>query len=97
MSRPTVPHANVQTVPLAYNNTHHMADAGDVHLMLRGMAELLMGHEGSGNPSIGGGGAYFLANVLDDLAAKLEADSPRIDAFSVFLRKKSADTKAVAS
>jgi hypothetical protein len=86
--------AHILSIRDQHTNTYAMCDAGDVHLMLRGLAELIQGHEDEN--LIEGDGAYFLARSLEALAIRLEASS-RTDQFSVFLRKKSASAKAVAS
>jgi hypothetical protein len=86
--------AHVLSLREQHTNTYAMCDAGDTHLMLRGLSELLQGHEDTNE--LGGDGAYFLSRTLEGLAIRLEADS-RVDQFNVFLRKKGADAKAVAS
>jgi hypothetical protein len=71
-----------------------VAEAGDVNLRLRGLSDLIRGH--TPDCELTSEAAYFIAYTLDDLAAKLEADN-RVDAFSVFLRKKGADRKMGAA
>ena len=85
--------AHVLSLREQYTNTYAMCDSDDTPLMLRGLAELVRGHEDEN--MLGADGAYFLAHSLEALAIRLEADS-RVDQFSVFLRKKDTATKAVA-
>ena len=81
--------ARVLSLRERYNNIYHMADDGDVNLRLRGLAELLTGHVGEGVCQLGDDAAYFLSLTLEDLAARLEADSG-VDQFNVFLREKAS-------
>lgn len=69
----------------AHGGAFNLADDGDTNLRLRGLADLIMAHEDASQ--IGQDAAYFLANTLRDLAAKLEA-CKHADGFNVFLRKK---------
>ena len=78
----------------AHNNLAHTLDAGDVNLRLRGLAELLRAE----NYCLGENAAFFVANTLDDLAARLETHHEGdLSAFRVGLLTAAPGKKAVAS